>query len=200
MQTIEEKLLIGRNETVEFLTTIDEIVELAKIAVAFSNNNGGSILIGVNSKGKLIGVLPEPEKRLVEEMLDFVEGDIFLESIIHTVKHYFILEIRISKSTLPIKLKSKNKLLYYYRIGEETVEANKIVTSFLNLKRAEKQIYFTSDHEKLLSYMESNVNLSSLYKTVDLKSKTIDKLLIELIYLGKVKISIVDKSFYYSKV
>lgn len=200
MQTIEEKLKLGRNETVEFLSTIDEISDLAKVAVSMANNKGGSIFLGINSKGKLIGILPEPEIKLIEEIYNFVEGKIVFESVLHQIKHYLILEISISKVELPLKLKTQKGSFYYFRVGDETLEANKIIASYLNLRKYKKSIVLTSEHLILLELMEVKRNLSLLYKSVNLKQKSVDSLLSELIYLNKVMISIVDKTLFYSKV
>ena len=199
MLTIDDKLKQGRCETIEFITTINEIADIAKVAVSFANNNGGSIFIGVNKKGKLIGIDPKPELKLVDETYSFIDGELVLENIVHRVKHYFVLELFIKKSVLPLKLKTNTTSLYYYRVGMESLEANKIIASFLNMKKFQKSILLTTEHLSLLNYMQTDVNLSSLYKGVDFKPKAIDRLLSELIYLDKVKIHFVNKSFYYSK-
>lgn len=199
MDAIEEKLKKGRSETLEFLPSISNIEEAAKIIVSFTNNRGGSLLIGVNSKGKVVGVFPDSEISFLEKVNDFIEGKIFFSYHVHQIKHHFVIEILISKSTLPIKFKNDFQSSFFYRINSASIEANKILTTFLNLKKFSKSIELNEMHSNILNALKVETTLSKLYNSVDLKPKEIDQLLSELIYLDKVIISIVDKTFYYSK-
>lgn len=199
METIEDKLIKGRSETVEFLTSISDVEEATKILISLANNKGGSLLIGVNSKGKVVGVFPDSEISCLEKVNDFIEGEITFNYHVHQVKHHFVIEVLISESTLPLKFKSEFQNSYYYRINTASVEANKILSTFLNLKKFSKLIEFNDIHSDILEVLKAETTLSMLYKSVDLKPKLIDQLLSELIYLDKVIISIVDKTIFYSR-
>ena len=85
MNPIENSIKTGRNETVEFLTEINELIDFAKICVSFANKSGGSIFIGVNEKGKLMGVNPEPELRLIPEVHEFIDGQLSIETTTHLI-------------------------------------------------------------------------------------------------------------------
>lgn len=198
-ETIEEKLIKGRSEMVDFLPSIIEVEEAAKILISFANNRGGSLLIGVNLKGKVVGVFPEPEITYLKKVEDFIDGKITFNYHVHKVKHHFIIEILISESTLPLKFKSDFQNSYYYRINSTSVEANKILNIYLNLRKFSQLISISEKHSNLLTALNTETTLSMLYKSVDLKPKEIDQLLSELLYLDKVTISIVEKTFYYSK-
>lgn len=197
METIEDKLIKGRSEAIEFLPSISDVEEATKILVSFANNRGGSLLIGVNSKGKVVGVFPDSEISYLEKVNDFIEGEITFNYHVHQVKHHFVIEVLIPESTLPLKFKSDFQNSYYYRINTTSVEANKILSKFLNLKKFSKLVGPTEKHTIILEALKSRLTLSMLYKSVDLKPKKIDQLLSELIYLDKVIISIVDKTIYY---
>lgn len=197
-ETIEGKIKNGRSETVEFLPTIDKADDLGKFLISFANNKGGSLFIGVNQKGKIVGAFPEFELKSIEKVYEFIDGDIVFENIIHEVKHFLIIEMRVSKSTLPIKLVINREATYYYRVGGETIKANKVIISLLNFRKFQKSIEFNSMHFEIMNALDTSITLSTLYKRVNVKPKIIDRLLSELIYLGKVNISIEDKTLYYS--
>ena len=199
METIEEKLKKGRCETLEFLPSISDIEEAAKILVSFTNNRGGSLLIGVNTKGKVVGVFPDSEISFLEKVNDFIEGEIIFNYHVHQIKHHFVIEVFIPESALPLKFKSDFQNAYCYRINTNSVMANKILTTFLNLKKFSKIIEFNELHSIVLDVLNAKITLSMLYKSIDLKPKKIDQILSELIYLDKVVIVIVDKTIFYSK-
>jgi hypothetical protein len=56
-QEIEQMLLVGENETLEFKDRVQAGIpsKLAKTAVAFANTKGGTILIGVDDDGRVVG-------------------------------------------------------------------------------------------------------------------------------------------------
>lgn len=199
METIENKLKKGRSETLEFLPSIIDAEEVAKILISFANNRGGSLLVGLNLKGKVIGVFPDFEVTYLEKVKDFIDGEIAYKCNVHKIKHHLVLDILIPESTLPIKFKSNFQNSYYYRINSTSVEANKILNTYLNLRKFSQLISISEKHSNLLNALNTETTLSMLYKSFDLKPKKIDQLLSELIYLDKVIISIVDKTFYYSK-
>jgi len=201
MNPIEEIINRGQNETIEFLSEIDELIDVAKICVALANKNGGSIFIGINGKSKIVGINPDPEIKLIQHLHEFIEGNVEIETIKHLIKHYYIIELKITKSNLPVLVKMINgEIKYYYRIESNTVEANKIIDLYLNLRKFGKQIVESEEHKNLLCKLGNNeLNLSSLYKMMDLKPKEIDKLTAELIFLKKLQVEIKDKKYYYSR-
>jgi len=56
-QEIEQMLLVGENETLEFKATLQKEIpsKLAKTAAAFANTKGGTIVIGVDDDGRVVG-------------------------------------------------------------------------------------------------------------------------------------------------
>lgn len=200
-ESIDHILKTGPNQFVEFLNEIDELIDFAKICVSFSNREGGSLYIGVNEKGKAVGINPEPEMKLIDAVNDCIEGKLLFETVLHTVKHHYIIEVKISKSEIPllVKLNDHNKV-YYYRVGSISVEANKIIERSLNLRRFGGKIDFSQNHEEFLAQLEDDkFNLSIVYKLMELKPKDVDKVIAELIFMNKLEVELIDKKFYYSR-
>lgn len=53
---VEELLSGGGSETVEFKRSLGELRGFLETVVAFANRNGGTILIGVDDDGTVVGV------------------------------------------------------------------------------------------------------------------------------------------------
>lgn len=56
---IEQMLLNGEGETVEFKERVEDGRNVAKTAVAFANTRGGSIVVGVSNDGSVVGCDPK---------------------------------------------------------------------------------------------------------------------------------------------
>ena len=201
MNPIEEIIKSGPGENVEFLSEIDELIDFAKICVSFANRNGGSIFIGVNEKGKFIGVNPDPELRLVNQVSGCIEGELKLEPVKYLVKHCCIIEVKISKTEIPLMVKLKDdSCVYYYRVNSYSTEANKIIERYLNMRRFGKTVIESDNHLDFLDKLGDNkYNLSLLYKMMDMKPNEVDKLTAELLFLKKLEMLSVDKKFFYSQ-
>ena len=201
MCQIEAIIKSGANENVEFLSEIDELIDFAKISVSFANRNGGSIFIGINEKGKVIGVNPGPELILINQVKDYIEGELIFESVRHLVKHHCIIEVKVSKTEIPLLLKLNNDLkMYYYRVNSNSIEANKIIERYLNMRRFGKTVIESKHHSDFLDKLgDDRCNLSLLYKMMNMKPNEVDKLTAELLFLNKLKILVKDNKFFYSQ-
>ena len=60
---IRKLILQGEGTMVDFKTTITSVEKIARTLVAFANNMGGQLLIGVSDDGSIKGVKSEDEER-----------------------------------------------------------------------------------------------------------------------------------------
>lgn len=60
---IRKTILQGEGTMVDFKTTITSVEKIARTLVAFANNMGGQLLIGVADDGSIKGVKSEDEER-----------------------------------------------------------------------------------------------------------------------------------------
>ena len=56
MTSLQQNLKLGETENLTFIESTELKYEIAENMVAFSNTKGGVVYIGVNKKGKIIGV------------------------------------------------------------------------------------------------------------------------------------------------
>lgn len=69
MDTVSTLIKNGKNKFVDFIPTCENPHHTAALISSFANREGGTLVVGVNPKGKLIGVLPEMEIQLVQEVV-----------------------------------------------------------------------------------------------------------------------------------
>ncbi|MCK5817233.1 MAG: putative DNA binding domain-containing protein [Candidatus Marinimicrobia bacterium] len=129
----------GESEQLEFLTTIRKD-NIAKIICSFLNSSGGSIVIGVDEEGKIIGVKTPVNSR--DELNNFLITGIVPEApITVTIEEYQ------NKSLIVIKVQSGSKQPYifnggiYYRKDNKTTKAssNEISDLIHNRQNIEKR-------------------------------------------------------------
>ncbi|WP_167617234.1 helix-turn-helix domain-containing protein [Maribellus sediminis] len=132
----------GENEHVEFKSTIrtnlytnnpGKEIELAwlKSVVGFCNSNGGTILIGVNDEGEIVGLepdkFPNDDKCMlhVQSLLRDHVGMEFTEYINYRLFKFDgkkFLAVHCTSSPKPVFLSSNNKEQFYVRSGPASIE------------------------------------------------------------------------------
>ncbi len=63
---LHDLIAMGENQQLDFKFEINDVRKIAKTLVAFSNTDGGKILIGVKDNGKIAGVRSEEEYYMIE--------------------------------------------------------------------------------------------------------------------------------------
>jgi len=104
-QEIEQMLLLGETETVEFREKI-EPVRLAKTIVAFANTRGGTIIVGVDDNHHVVGCDP---KGLADTVTNVVRGrcdhppDVSTEAVEYQSRTLFLIRVAESKDQVHVE-------------------------------------------------------------------------------------------------
>lgn len=128
-----------------------------KTVSAFSNQNGGTIIFGVNDKGKTVGI------KNLDEYCDKIE-----RKIIDTIKPipYFSLEIDHKEKIIKVIVEKGNDVPYFYknksylRQGISTIEADnaflkRLILDSKNIKFEDLEAY-AQDYK--FSYLKNKLN------------------------------------------
>ncbi len=119
--SMEEKelkrvLTSGETETLEFKESLNKAVY--ETISAFANTKGGTILLGVNNRGGIVGV--EPSTRFLEDLTNRVVNKLSLYPEIETmdIGDKRIIAVKIARSGYPVSYEAR----YYERVGNTTRE------------------------------------------------------------------------------
>lgn len=159
--------LIDEGEHVhqDFKFAISDARKIAKSISAFSNTEGGRLLVGVKDNGKIAGVRSEEEIYMIEAAAKmYCIPEVNISNKIFRVQGKDVLEVSIeeSKNKPVCAIDENNKPWAYVRINDENILAD---TVFLNRwkhnKQEEKVIVTYSEREKyLLDILSKNKELT----------------------------------------
>lgn len=168
MKNAEIEDLLGRQEgrTLEFKKTLPSNSDIAKTAVAFANDAGGDIVIGVDDRRNIVG-LPEEDLPRIEEQISNLIYDRCYPSILPDISFLStdgrnVVRVRIYRgSTPPYYLKAEGKVKgTYIRVGSNNRLADEEV--IMELERRRRNISF--DAEIVLEKTVSELDCSDFRK------------------------------------
>jgi predicted HTH transcriptional regulator len=202
---IKRLILAGENVSLDFKKTISNCEKIAKTLVAFANNKGGKLLIGVADDGTIKGVKAEEEEKymITRAAHQFCKPAIEPSFEEYLVDDKLVLVAEIPKSdTKPhYALDEQGKWWVYFRVQDKSVLASKILIEVLK-KDGENEGTFIaySDQEKaLLEYLGANgrITLKEFSKLTRSAYKKAQKIIVNLILSGIILPHITEKEEYY---
>lgn len=117
IRPVEELLQHSEGQQLEFKQSLADRTKIEDTIVAFMNAQGGTILVGVENSGKLIGLQHKDE--YVTDMMVRITNDIkgktkqvaatYFDYDIQPIKGKKVLRIIVDPSTMPIHIRSKSK-------------------------------------------------------------------------------------------
>jgi predicted HTH transcriptional regulator len=155
----------GEHQQQDFKYCINDSKKIAKSLVAFSNTDGGRLLIGVKDNGKIAGISSDEEFYMIESAARIYSKP----AIDFTTRQWHIggktvLEIGIEQGNKkPYYAQDENgKWLAYIRVEDENFLAHRIQIEAWRKQKSKKGICFTySDDERaLIEYLQKNPSIS----------------------------------------
>jgi predicted HTH transcriptional regulator len=203
---IKALILQGEGTTVDFKKTITNNQKIAKSLVAFANNKGGKLLIGVADDGSIKGVKSEEEEKymILKSAQQYCKPAIepIFEEIYIDNKIVLVVHIPESDTKPHYALDEDNKWWAYIRIEDKSVLASKIIVDVLKQQQSVAGVIINySENEKmLLSYLNENgkITLKQFSKLLRLSYKKAQSVLVNLI-LANVIVPITSEKIEYFK-
>ena len=194
----------GEHVRQDFKFAISDARKIAKSISAFSNTEGGRLLIGVKDNGKIAGVRSEEEIYMIEAAAKmYCIPEVQISNKIYRVQGRDVLEVTIEESkNKPIcAIDENNKPWAYVRIKDENILAD---TVFLNRwkhnKQEEKVIVTYSEREKhILNILDKygELTLNKCSKLSEIPRITTSRLLADFIRFGLVEQVFKEHTFYF---
>lgn len=203
---IKRLILEGENVTVDFKKTISSSEKIAKTLVAFANNRGGKLLIGVSDDGQIKGVKSEDEEKYMITKAAHIFCKPALEptfeEIIVDQKMVLVVDISASDTKPHYAMDENKKWWVYFRVKDKSILASKIILDVLKESSKETgQLISYSDYEKkLLTLIAENgrVTLKEFSKLTRCSYKKAQKIIVSLIVAGVLFPNTSEKEEYFT--
>ncbi len=202
---IKRLILEGENVSLDFKKTISKAEKIAKTLVAFANNQGGRLLIGVADDGSIKGVKAEEEEKYMVNKAahQFCKPAIEPRFEEYLVDDKLVLVAEIPKSDVKphYALDEQGKWWVYFRVQDKTVLASKILIDVLKKDNQEEGTFisYSAQEKILLEYLDANgrITLKEFSKLTRSAYRKAQKIIVNLILSGVILPHITEKEEYY---
>ena len=199
---IRKLIKSGENQQLDFKFEISDSRKIAKTLVAFSNTDGGTLLIGVKDNGNIAGVRSDEEFYMVQAAADmYCKPEIVFESKRWKVEGKTVLEVTIQKGkNFPYFAHTEtDKWLAYVRVKDENILATAVHLKVWRNKIHDRGILieYSGKVKILMEYLESHptISISKFCRTAFLPKNAAENILGDLIYFGLVEMIYQDNHF-----
>ncbi|MBE0662945.1 MAG: putative DNA binding domain-containing protein [Bacteroidales bacterium] len=194
----------GEGQHLDFKFEISDSRKIARSLVAFTNSEGGTLLIGVKDNGVVAGVRSEEEYYMVDAAANlYCRPSISFQTHEWTVEGRKVLEITIlpDSETLHYAPDKDGNWKVYIRVDDHNLLANSIYLQARRRKKAIKGVFlaYTEKEKTLLHYLDENfsVTLSKFCRMANLSKYKAEKTLANLIALDIVEQILTENGCYY---
>jgi len=203
---IKKLIFEGEGVTLDFKKTITSCEKIARTMVAFANNKGGKLLIGVADDGTIKGVKSEDEERyMITKAAQFFARPA-LEPIFEEVyvddKLVLVVEIKESDLKPHYSLAEDGKWWVYVRVKDKSVLASKIVVDVLKRAADDKGILieYSANEKALLEYLDKRerINIKEYCDLLKLTRRNAQRILVNMVLSGVIRIHTSEKEEYYT--
>jgi predicted HTH transcriptional regulator len=194
----------GENQTLDFKFAISDSRKIARTLSAFSNTDGGRLLIGVRDNGSIAGARSDEEYYMVETAaLLYCRPEITYSIKQHITEGKTILEVEVKKGDKkPYQAKNEDgKWITYFRHKDQNLVANKVLLRIW--RKSEKRlgviVKFGKAENTLLDYLAKNgsITLSKFKKITNVSSSRAENILANLILFKILIMNPSEKGFSY---
>lgn len=201
---IKKLIAQGENQQLDFKFEISDSKKIARTLAAFSNTDGGKLLVGVKDNGAIAGVRSDEEFYMVEGAAQlYCRPAVDFATREWTIDGKTVLEIDIPKSNNgPCSAPDKEgKWMVYIRVHDQNLLANTVLLRVWQLQNRKKgiTIRYTDKEKMLLDYIDKNgeITLTKFRKIAGISRKVAEKVLVDLITLNIIRMEITEKSVFY---
>ena len=192
----------GEHQQLDFKFEISDSRKIAKTLVAFSNTDGGTLLIGVKDNGKLAGIHSDEEYYMVEGAASlYSKPEIYFKSRRWVVTGKTILEIIVPKGDAgPYFARTEpDRWQAYVRVRDENILASGIHLKVWKIKTSSRGILiaYSGKINKLMDYIRihETISVTRFSKLAFLSRYDAENIIAHLVYFGILDMVYSDKHF-----
>ncbi len=205
MKRIQNIIDQGEGDMLDFKKEISNAHRIAKTMVSFANHHGGTLLVGVRDDGSISGVKAEEEKFMLEKAASTLCHP-SIDLLIHewNLKGKIVLEVLVpeGKDKPFYAIDEEGKKWVYVRQKDQSLLASKVVVEVLKRKSSSNHtiVEFTSKEKALLDYLNENprITLKEYCKLVNISRWRAQRIVVNLISVGVIRVFDIEKPEYYT--
>lgn len=194
----------GEGQQLDFKYCVSDSRKIARTLSAFSNSDGGRILIGLRDNGSIAGIRSEEEIYMVDTAAClYCRPEIMYTIKQHTTEGKTILEVEVMKgSRKPYQVKDESgRWLAYFRHNDQNLVANRVLMQVWRKEENKKGVLvrFGKAENILMNYLKENgeITLSKFKKISRISAYRAEAILANLILLRILKMNASEKGFSY---
>lgn len=194
----------GEHRQQDFKFEISDARKIARTLSAFSNTDGGRLLIGVKDNGKIAGVRSEEEIYMVDAAARlYCRPEISCEMISHRVEGRTVLEVIVQpgKQKPYFARDAENKDWAYIRIKDENILATPVHLRIWQQAGAPKGslVHYTAQEQFLLDYLSTHeqISINQYCKLARISRYKAENTLAKFIRFGLIEFIFANTKFYY---
>jgi predicted HTH transcriptional regulator len=199
---LKRLIAAGENQQLDFKFCVSDSRKIARTLSAFSNSDGGKLLIGVRDNGSIAGIKSDEEIYMVDTAVHLF----CRPEINYTIKQHFtqgktILEVDVLKGNKrPYQAKDESgRWISFFRHHDQNLVANKVL---LQVWRKEEKpsgvmVKFGKAENSLMEYLGKNgsITLSKFRKMARISSHKAEAILANLIIFKVLVLKASEKGF-----
>jgi predicted HTH transcriptional regulator len=201
---IRQLISQGESQTLDFKYEISDASKIARSLVAFSNTDGGKLLIGVKDNGHITGIQSEEEYYMIEAAAHlYCKPEVRFTFRRWDIEGKTILEVDIPKARKrPFLAKTTDgKWMAFIRVNDQNLLANRVLLKIWEKETKDKGtwIKYGDAEKKLLDYLQNNqhLTLSKFSRIAKISIRTAEEILVNLILPGILEMEFTEKAVYY---
>jgi predicted HTH transcriptional regulator len=172
---------------------------------AFSNSEGGILLIGVRDNGSIAGIRSDEEYYMIETAATlFCKPEISVETKQHMADGKTILEVEVKKGDKkPYFSKGENgKWEAYFRHGDQNLVANDILLHLWRKKERKNGVLirFGKPEDLLMEHLKTkdSITFSGFKKLARIPAYRAEKIIVNLLLCNVLEMNVSEKGYSYS--
>lgn len=193
----------GEHQKLDFKFEISDAKKIARTLSAFSNTDGGTLLIGVKDNGAIAGVHSDEEYYMIESASQlYCKPEVPFDVKKWDMGDKSVLEIVVPKNTTATSYaKTDDGWRAFIRQADQNLMLNKIVLNSRKLKAQKKGILikYTDKEKALLSFLERNrsITMSKFCRIAYVNKSEAETILTNMLAVELIEPHITDKGTSY---
>ncbi len=195
----------GEHQQQDFKFEISDARKIARSLVAFSNTEGGKLLIGVKDNGVISGIRSEEEYHMLEAAAQlYCKPEINFTFRRWIIRGRTILEVDIAEAAQKpfLAMTDDRQWRAYVRVDDKNLLANTVMMKVWKKEKRKKgiRIIYRESEKLLMDYLKQNtgITISKFCRIGRISRARAQEILADLIVLEILRIHIGEKETWYS--